>query len=510
MNQPEKILLNLLFFTIAAPLIFGYNHQANVVSALPEYPTKETVNMTSIEETNKISTVAKAATLTPEEAQKIAIQAYTYGYSLVTTEITRLAFTNTTKPNPATLQAPLNQIVNQPAYPPATYKGVTAPNADTLYSVGFIDVSQEPMVFSYPDMGKRFFLFPIYDAWTNVISVPGSRTTGGQAQTLLITGPSWRGEVPFGMTQVKSPTNNLFIIGRVYADGTASDFAKVHGLQKEFNLVPLSQHGKSYTPPTGKTGGPYTPKDIVRDLILNMSPPEYFNLMAKQMAIDPPTLPRDQAVVEKMAKLGIVPGQPFRFDQLDPKVQEALTGVGETVLESLEAWQKTGGKIINGWSIPGAAGSYSTDYLARAAISAFGWGANLPQDAVYPTAKVDGTGQSLVGNNVYKMHFKKGETPPVDGFWSITMYDEEFYFYPNPLNKLTLSPRDNLQYNTDGSLDLYFSHQQPQGVPESNWLPAPQEKFILMMRLYWPKENPPSILPPNNPSWNPPGIEQIK
>lgn len=454
--------------------------------------------------------LVKSESLTPEEARAIALDAYLYGYSLVTTEITRLAFTNTTKPNPATLQAPINQLVNQPEYPPATYKGVTAPNADTLYSAGFLDVSQEPIVFSYPDMGKRYFLFPIYDAWTNVVTVPGTRTTGEKGKTLLITGPAWRGKAPQGMTVVKSPTNSLFIIGRVYADGTAADFAKVHELQKQFKLVPLSQYGKSYTPPDGKTGGPYTPKEVVRDVILKMTPSEYFNFMAQQMAANPPTLPEDQAIVTRMAKLGIVPGQPFDINKLDPQVQKALTDVGQTVLAQLDAWQKNGGKLVNGWLIPPRIGTYGTDYLARAAISAFGWGANLSEDAVYPTGKVDATGQPLIGSNVYKMHFKKGDTPPARGFWSITMYDDKFYFYPNPLNKLTLSPRDNLQYNADGSLDLYFSYQQPQGVPQSNWLPAPKDPFILMMRLYWPKETPPSILPPNNPSWTPPAVERVK
>ena len=446
--------------------------------------------------------------LTPAEAKEIALEAYLYGYPLVTTEITRLAFTNTVKPNPKTLQAPLNQFVNQPEYPPADYKGVTAPNADTLYSAGFIDVSQEPIVFSYPDMGKRYFLFPIYDFWTTVISVPGSRTTGGAARNVLITGPGWQGKVPQGMTHVKSPTNKLFIIGRVYADGTPADFERVHTLQKQFKLVPLRQFGKPYTPPMGKTGGTYTPKEIVRDVISQMSTAEYFNFMAQAMKANPPVLPQDQVIISKMAKLGIVPGKAFDWEKLDPNVQKALANVGQTVMTRLDQWQKTGGKMVNGWLIPGA-GSYKTNYTARAAISAFGWGANLPEDAVYPTAKVDATGQTLDGNNVYKMHFKKGETPPVKGFWSITMYDDQFYFYPNPLNKLTISPRNNLKYNADGSLDLYFSHQQPQNVPQSNWLPAPKDNFILMMRLYWSKEKPPSILPTDNPTWTPPAIEPV-
>ncbi|MBJ7900090.1 MAG: DUF1254 domain-containing protein [Cyanobacteria bacterium RI_101] len=462
-----------------------------------------------IDEKAMAAPTLKAEALTPEEAQAIAVDAYIYGYPLVTTEITGLAFTNTVKPDPNTLQAPLNQIVNQPEYPPADYKGVTAPNADTLYSAGFIDVSKEPIVFSYPDMGKRYFLFPIYDFWTTVINAPGSRTTGGAAGKVLITGPGWQGQVPQGMTRVKSPTNQLFMIGRVYADGTPADFERVHALQKQLRLVPLSQWGKAYTPPPGQTGGPYTPKEIVRDVISKMSTKEYFNLMAQTMKANPPVLPADQAILSKMAKLGIVPGQKFDWDKLDPKTQQALANVGQVVLEKLDRWQKTGGKMVNGWLIPGS-GNYGADYTGRAAISAFGWGANLPQDAVYPFAKVDGTGQPLSGSNVYKMSFKKGQTPPVDGFWSITMYDKDYYFYPNPLNKLTLSPRNNLQYNADGSLDLYFAHQQPTNVPKSNWLPAPKDDFILMMRLYWPNEKPPSILPTNNPTWTPPAVEKVK
>ena len=142
-----------------------------------------------------------AAELSPQEAKKIAIDAYIYGYALMTSEVTEKAFINTTAPNPETFQAPTNQFVNIPKYPAADYKGVTAPNADTLYSAAFIDASKEPIILSYPDMHGRYFLFPIYSQWTNVIAAPGKRTLGTGAQTIAIIGPNWQGTLPSGSTQ---------------------------------------------------------------------------------------------------------------------------------------------------------------------------------------------------------------------------------------------------------------------------------------------------------------------
>ncbi len=446
--------------------------------------------------------------ITEQEATSIATDTYIYGYPLVTTKITGLAFINTVKPDPATFQAPINQLVNQPKYPAATYRGVTAPNADTLYSCGFLDLAAEPMVLSYPNMGKRYFLFPIYDAWTTVIRSPGSRTLGEAARKILITGPSWHGTVPAGMSQVKSPTNTAFVIGRVYSDGTPSDLAHVHALQAQIKIVPLSKIGAQYTPPPGRTGGPYTPKEIVREVIARMSISDYFNFMADAMKENPPVLPRDAPIVARMAQLGLVPGQPFDMSQLSPENQRALTNIPQTVLTQFDDVKSSGaGKTLNGWLIPGVCGEYGTDYRARAYVSAIGWGCNLPEDAVYPMAKTDDTGNPLTGTNTYVMHFKKTEMPPVEGFWSITMYDKQYYFYPNSLDKLTVSQRNKLKYNADGSLDLYFSHMQPPGVEEANWLPAPAENFILCMRLYWPRKTPPSILPPSNPSWVPPTVK---
>ncbi len=454
------------------------------------------------------SPTAAAGATAQQDFGKIGVEAYIYGYSLITSEITRRAFTNVAAPSPKTLQAPMGQVVSQPAYPPADYKGVTAPNADTLYTAGFIDVGSEPWIFSYPDMHGRYFLFPIYSLWTEVLASPGKRTLGTGAQTIAITGPGWNGTLPSGVTQqVKSSTDIVFIIGRVYADGSARDYAAVHALQRQFKLYPLSAWGKSYAPPPGKIDpNAPSPKEIVRNVIKAIDAQTYFGQMAKLMKVNPAALPADAPIVSAMAKVGLHPGQDFDLSKQDPAVQAALNEAGKLAYPEIEAEQTKLGRFVNGWSISASGGIYGTHYLRRAAIAAFGWGSNQPKDAVYPFTRVDADGKPLNGANRYVLHFAKGATPPVEGFWSITMYDPEFYFYPNPLNKLTVSPRDHLKYNPDGSLDLYFQHTSPGKAQEANWLPGPAGDFILMMRLYWPNERPPSIL---DGTWTPPAVNRM-
>ncbi|MEJ2478067.1 MAG: DUF1214 domain-containing protein [Desulfobacterales bacterium] len=162
--------------------------------------------------------------------------------------------------------------------------------------------------------------------------------------------------------------------------------------------------------------------------------------------------------------------------------------------EKIMAHFKSAGKDINGWIFTTKTGLYGTDYLQRALITAIGLGANRPQDAVYPTSEIDVEGKPYMGKNNYVMRFPKGQLPPVDGFWSLTMYDAEYFFYANPLNRYTLSARNALKANADGSVDLYLQHENPGPDKESNWLPAPEGRFIPMLRLYWPKEKPPSII----------------
>ncbi len=224
---------------------------------------------------------------------------------------------------------------------------------------------------------------------------------------------------------------------------------------------------------------------------------------------DNPPAAADAPMVAKMAKIGIVPGETFDPAKLGPAAAKAIAGVPKSAFEKIMAHYKTAGTHEKGWVYTLKAGLYGTDYLQRALVTAIGLGANRPQDAVYPVAEVEVGGKPLDGadRTKYVMHFAKGQTPPVDGFWSLTMYDEQYFFYANPLNKYTVSPRDPLKYNADGSLDIYVQHDSPGSKWEGNWLPAPAARFILMLRMYWPKEKPPSIL---DGSWKIPPVTPIR
>jgi hypothetical protein len=211
-------------------------------------------------------------------------------------------------------------------------------------------------------------------------------------------------------------------------------------------------------------------------------------------------------MVEKLAKIGIVPGKKFDVSKLDPDVAKALKGVPKAGVEKIMGHYKNSGVETNGWTFSTKMGEYGTDYLQRAFVTAVGLGANRPEDAVYPMSTVDADGKPYSGANKYVLHFDKGMTPPAKAFWSITMYSSDLFFVENKLNRFTVSSRFDFKYNDDGSLDLYIQHESPGKDMEANWLPAPEGKFILMMRLYWPNEKEPSIL---GGSWKPPAVKRI-
>jgi len=450
------------------------------------------------------SEAVASATVSPEDAKLIAEQAYIYGYPLVTMEMTRRIMTNVSAPEAT--RAPMGQLLRVRSYPDASYKDVTAPNADTLYTTAWIDVGKEPWVLSLPDANDRYYLFPILDGWTNVFQVPGKRTTGTAPQKYAITGPGWSGEIPEGVKEYKSPTNIVWILGRIYCTGTAEDYALVHKMQDEISIVPLSSYGKPYTAPAGKVDPSIDMKTAVREQVNALNANDYFNLLAALMKDNPPAA-ADAPIVAKMAMLGIKPGEKFDFAKLDLAVQSALKDVPKTGFGKIMAQFEDAGTRINGWEFTTKTGIYGTDYIQRALITAIGLGANRPQDAVYPTSNTDAEGKPYSGASKYVMHFAKGELPPINGFWSLTMYNAGYFFVDNALNRYNLSSRNELKKNADGSVDLYLQHENPGPEKESNWLPAPAGQFIPMMRLYWPKEESPSLL---DGTWTIPAIKKVE
>jgi hypothetical protein len=449
--------------------------------------------------------------LIPKEAQEIALDAYIYGYSLITSNVVRVQMSNV--PKVEELHAPMGTFFNVKRYPPASYHIVSLPNADTLYSVAWLDLS-EPQVFSHPQIKDRFFTFELADLWMIVKDSVGVNTSGSKAMTYLFTGPGWKGTVPAGMTHISFPTRYLVILGRTYAQDTKKDLAKVHALQARYQVVPLSAYGKPYTfkvPPVNPSPG-FSMTEAPQKAILGLGTTGYFNLMTKLMGSAAPPSPEDAPMLARMAKIGIVPGKPFDPGKLDPAVQAALKEVPAMALKRIIAAWESLGKEVNGWRVKLGGGRYDTDYLARATWAAAGWPSQLPKVSTFPVTYVDSTGQKLSGAHKYTITFPKGQLPPVNplGFWSITMYEDTstgLWFHPNPLHKFTVSPRNRLKFNKDGSLTLYLQHESPGQAQKANWLPAPAGPFALILRMYWPNTKPPSIL---DGTWQPPGVRKVQ
>jgi len=428
----------------------------------------------------------------------LATKAYLFAYPLVTMELTRRVFTNVATPEGT--RGPMGQLIKMRNYPHASFRDVTAPNADTLYTNAFFDVGTEPWVLSIPDMKDRYFLMPLLDGWTTVFAAPGKRTTGTGAQTYAITGPGWKGTLPEGMKELKSSTSIVWLLGRIYCTGTPEDYAEVHKLQDEFQLVPLRAYGKHYTPSPGKVDPSIDMKKAVRDQVNRMDAMSYFTLFCELMKTNPPSV-ADAPYIERFKRIGIVPGRTFDSSRLKAEFAQRVPDIAfDRIVQQARTL-----KGDNGWLFTVETGVYGTDYPMRALVTAIGLGANRPEDAIYPVSKMDMEGHSYHGENKYIIRFPDGHLPPVEGFWSLTMYDKDYFFTDNPINRHSISPRQNLQVTPDGATIIYIQKDSPGKDKESNWLPAPAGDFILMLRLYWPDEAEPSIL---NGTWRIPAVQK--
>ena len=433
----------------------------------------------------------------------IASDAYIYGYPLVTMEMTRRVITNVAKPEGT--RAPMGTLIKMREYPNASYRDITAPECRHALHDGVLRCWRRSLGAELPDMKGRYFLLPLLSGWTDVFQVPGTRTTGTQAQTFLITGPGWSGTVPAGMSQLRSPTAIVWLLGRIYCTGTPQDYAEVHALQDQFKLQPLSTWGRDYTPPPGKVDPSIDMKMAVRDQVNRLSTTEYFTLLADLLKRNPPA-PADAPALKRFERIGLVAGQSFDPKALDSRWDKRLPQLSYDRI--MLHFLSRDGEITreNGWSFTTKAGLYGTNYLQRALITALGLGCNRPQDAIYPTSLKPSLVEDYDGKYRYTLRFDKGLLPPVKGFWSLTMYDENMFFIANPINRYSISVRTNPKYEPDGSLLIYIQNESPGSDKEANWLPAPKGKFHLMLRLYWPDENNPSII---DGSWVIPPVTKV-
>lgn len=435
-----------------------------------------------------------------EEARAIAADAYVYFYPIVTMDATRRQSTNV-EAGAVAGRGPMNSFVHFRAFPGADFKDVVRPNFDTLYSAAWVDLTEGPVIVSAPDTGGRYYLLPMLDMWSDVFAVPGKRTTGTKAGHYALVPPGWRGEVPTGLDRIDAPTPLVWIVGRTQTNGP-KDYEAVHKIQDGFALTPLSRWGRPPQQPAARIDPTVDMKTPPMAQVNGMSGPAYFRHAAELMKVNPPHL-TDQPILARMERIGLKVGESFDPEAHGPAVKKALDSAPAAGLAAMERKLPTLARVVDGWQMnTDTMGVYGTYYLKRAIVAMAGLGANLPEDAIYPLCLVDADGHPLDGDHKYVLHFPKGERPPVDAFWSLTMYDAAGFQAPNSLDRFAIGDRDELTSNADGSLDIYIQHEDPGPDRRGNWLPAPKGPLGLTMRLYGPKAT------ALDGRWNPPAVKR--
>ena len=391
-----------------------------------------------------------------------------------------------------------HQLVN------ASFTDIVTPNDDTLYCQSWMDLTKEPVVLKVPSVQDRYISFQFLDAYTNDYTYLGTRASGASEGTYLIAGPNWDRQVPENMTKIWTPTNLAWVLNRILVKGDA-DLPNVHDIQDKISLIPLSVFEGNTTNTQAADETTISSQVPIKPQPVNI-PTTGIKLYDElgQAMINNPLNPPDPSLVAKLASIGIGPGKIPSVESNDTIKTALQTGIqeGEKLIDEKLA---NIGTVVNGWSVNTQTGIYGNDYLTRAAITKLGFGANIPQEALYPTTLTDSQGKPYNGANKYAIHFDPGQTPPVDGFWSITMYNEEKYFYDNPLNRYSIGKyTDGLKTNEDGSLDIFIQNQSLGADKESNWLPSPADGFYMVLRMYLPTEQ---VL---NGTWTPPPVKVIE
>ena len=442
------------------------------------------------------------------ETKAIAEEGFVYGLPIVMNYAVMYEYA--VDKNSGQFKAPFNEIKNEPNV--FTYKdtAIPTPNSDTPYSFAWLDLRAEPIVLSVPAVDpKRYYSVMLCDGNTYNYGYIGSRATGSEAGDYMVVGPDWKGTTPPGIKKVFRSGTQFSLAGYRTQLFNAADIPNVVKVQAGYKVQLLSAYLKQPAPPPAPAiDFPKIDKELVKTNFF-----QYLDF-ALQFA---PAEANEKDIRAKLARIGVGSGKTFDFKDLSLE-HKAEVGVGmKEGDKKIDEAIATGGKAVNGWriaSLPGDSAHYNGDWLKRAAAAKAGIYGNDAVEAVYPYTRVDGEGQALDGSkHAYTLTFAKDQFPPVNSFWSVTMYDgKSQLLIENPINRYLInSPMlPAMKKNKDGSLTLYIQSKSPGKDKESNWLPAPNDTIYLVMRLYWPKSEPPSVLPAGEGTWKPPAIVMAK
>ena len=438
------------------------------------------------------------------ETRAIAEEGFIYGLPIVMNYA--VMYDYAVDKNSSQFKAPFNHIKNEARV--FTYKdtAVVTPNSDTPYSLGWMDLRSEPIVLSVPAVEKgRYYSVQLEDGNTFNYGYIGSRSTGNAAGNYLIAGPDWKGDTPPGIDKVFHATTQFSLAIYRTQLFSPADMPNVEKVQAGYKMQPLSAFlGQSAPTPAPVIDFPKIDKAMVNTGFWN------FLDFSLQFA---PAGPEETAIRAKLASIGIGAGKTFDFKDLSPEHKAAIVEGMKAGVEKVDQYIASGAKVVNGWAMNSYFGDrafFNGDWLLRAAGAKAGIYGNDSVEAAYPLTRMDADGQPVdTSKHNYTITFAAGQYPPVNAFWSVTMYDGKSQFLiKNPINRYLLnSPTlPDMKKNADGSLTLYIQKDSPGADRESNWLPAPNDTAYLVMRLYWPKPEAPSILPIGQGTWSPPGI----
>jgi hypothetical protein len=449
--------------------------------------TKTTVAPPVPVSVSQIAGTPAGTVMTPEYVATVGRFAYIWGWPLVDNLNRSLAAKS--QPGPGRMGgiapvSPPGHISMLTDYIKADQHMIACPNQDTVYGSGYQHVDTQPVVIQVPDFGKRFYIYQITDARTSSFGQIGKQY-GTKPGFYAIVGSNWNGTIPSGITGViHSPTDLVLILPRVFQDDTAEDKAAIQPLLSQIVLYPLSEFDGKMKTMDWKSTPSFPEPSTGGGEIKWVDPEKFFDELAVILKQVPPMPGEEslyatfQSVLDAAAK--------------DPKVKQILTQTAVTAEKDLMGplfeFHNNGQPIGNGWNSPLNGAAWGYDYLSRAATAKSNMYENAPQETRYIYTDFDSSGKQLNGAHGYTVTFAAGQTPPVDGFWSLTLYNKEHLFAPNSLNRFSLGTKSKLmKQNPDGSLTIYVQNSSPDADKQENWLPAPKDNFSLYIRAYWPK-----------------------
>jgi len=453
-------------------------------------------------------TAQTAPGVSPKEARAIAEEAYVYAFPML--ENYRTMYVQAIDKGAPGYMARFNQLSHKTELLGPEFKDIVRPNNDTMYSFAWVDLRAQPIIITVPQIENRYYSIQLVDMFTNNLGYIGTRTTGSKAGSYLVAGPQWRGAKPGNVKEVfRSDSNFVYCIIRTEVDGP-DDVPAVLKVHQGYHLTPMNIFlGRSRVPiAAGITFSSYDPQKAKSSGFI-----DYLNFLLTQVKLPP----SEDGLMQRFALIGIVPGQlsasmrlnPATRDAINEGVGAALVGISKAVRD-LSDVEGVVGRAGGGWQ--GAIGMFGNPeamegrYLVRAAAAMLGLYGNDAEEAYYPIGNSDASDDSFDGTRKYVMHFEKSELPPVDAFWSMTMYSlPDQLMVANPIDRYSIGDRSGLRFGKDGSLTLYIQHESPGKTKERNWLPAPDGSFSLQFRMYLPK---PKAL--EDPLYLPPPVKRMR